>query len=206
LRASAGMAPAACTANENCRRRRHSMPVPGNVRQRRRSRRMSLFLLPFTRQPAVPEDAPLDQQLDDWRCTVSGNDSCQAHAGSAPGQGRNSADQAVSSSAAGGSPVGQRGRGSSGHGLVSGFGSGSISGAHASSGAHATSGPTSSNSNAAASAGGLLVSISTLSRLKAGGAAGAAAPAGSSQFASVGQDVSGDTTAFGDGTEWFQSL
>lgn len=45
------------------RRRRHSMPAVGSARQRRLSRRLSLFM-PFSRQPAaVPEHAPLEPQL-----------------------------------------------------------------------------------------------------------------------------------------------
>jgi hypothetical protein len=49
-------------AQGSSRQRRHSTPVGG--KRRRRSRRFSLFVLPFTRQPAVPEDAPYDEQRD----------------------------------------------------------------------------------------------------------------------------------------------
>uniref|UniRef100_A0A383WJZ4 Protein kinase domain-containing protein n=1 Tax=Tetradesmus obliquus TaxID=3088 RepID=A0A383WJZ4_TETOB len=61
-----------------CRRRRHSMPVVGSGRQRRMSRRLSLFL-PFSRQPAaVPEHEPLEPSSGDG----NGSSSAQARVGS----------------------------------------------------------------------------------------------------------------------------
>lgn len=186
---------------EHCRRRRHSMPVAGGYhRQRRRSRRMSLFLLPFTRQPAVPEDAPLDQQSEDWRCTPSGQHERPVYIASRVGSlARKSTEQQQGAS----SP--NRVRGSS-H-IQSGLNS------VTSSGCHVVSSGGSSGGNAVASAGGLLASSSTLGRLKG---AVAAAPAGSAPASSAAHTgpasaavQSGPAAAAGtaaDGTEWFESF
>jgi hypothetical protein len=175
-----------------CRRRRHSMPIAsGHSKQRRRSRRMSLFLLPFTRQPVVPEDAPLEQQVGDW-CNRSGQHACPVHSAAAaavPGpssQGRGSLEQ-LAGSAGGDSPQ----RHCSDRLLLS-----STLNSAGNSGCMVSSAGSGSG-NAIAHAGGLLASSSTLARLK--GATSAAAPAGSSAPEHTGR-------AAPDGTEWFESF
>lgn len=197
LRASAGMAPPPVTHSDTCRRRRHSMPVSGNVRQRRRSRRMSLFLLPFTRQPVVPEDAPLDQQMDEEQDNnPSISRGCAAAVRSARNSGGHASCHAASSSAE------HPRRSGSLHGASSVLNSGHSSAAAAGGGTGECA-SASSNSNVVMSAGGLLASSSTLSRLK--GAGGVSGSRGMSAPALVVQAGAAGAAA-GDGTEWFQSF
>lgn len=166
------------------------MPVAGVYgRQRRRSRRMSLFLLPFMRQPAVPEDAPLEEHSCDWRCsTASGQHTCPMLHGSAcaGSQARHSAEQHQRGGVHAGSP--HRSRCSN---LASSSGCYEVSG---------ECGSNSSSSNAVVSAGGLLAGSSTFGRFKP---APAAAPAGYLGPTAAGR--SGVATR-ADGTEWFQSF
>jgi hypothetical protein len=212
LRASAGVHGvhhSSNSSNQHCRRRRHSMPIAGYSRQRRRSRRMSLFLLPFTRQPVVPEDAPLDQQLDDWRCTTSGQHVCAVHSTGGPGsQGRSSSEQQSSC----GSP--HRLRGSS---LPQSSGVNS-SGCHVSMSGCSSAANSAGVAAASESAGGLLSNGGALARLK--GVLTAAASAGSTPVSAVhvgseagpapargaqsGPAAAGEVS--GDGTEWFESF
>lgn len=180
-----GGSPAATAAAQQqaaCRRRRHSMPLVGGVdgRQRRRSRRFSLFLLPFTRPPAVPEDAPL---VDCPACPH--HDSATGVPTAAALRSQQQARPGGSSSSSGGLlPLGAAGAGSSGSHAVAQHASvrgASLDGTAA--------GASCSSSHAAVSTGGLLTSSSAPGRLRASGS-GAAAPAG-------------DAT---DSNEWFQSF
>lgn len=190
LRTSASVSGAhLASAHAHCRRRRHSMPVAGVYgRQRRRSRRMSLFLLPFMRQPVVPEDAPLEEHSCDWRCsTASGQHTCPIHGSACAGsQARHSAEQHQRGAVHAGSPHRSR-----------------CSNLANSSGCHVVSGEGgSSSSNAVVSAGGLLASSSAFGCHKAALAAAPAGHSGSTAAAASGL-VAG---AGADGTEWFESF
>lgn len=202
LRATVGAVPAH-HAQECRRRRRHSMPVAFGNRQRRRSRRMSLFLLPFARQPVVPEDAPLEEQVDRWPLSGAHAPAHHSAAGGAHSHsaGRSCAQQQQQAATCSPAPRvrcssfalswGAQRTIESGEGHACGSGGGSSTG------------------NAVASSGGLLASTGAISRLKGmvGVSGSAAAPAGSGSLPSGAHSgPAAANTAGGDGTEWFESL